>query len=72
MTEADLGAACAGGRPGCHLRDAGFAGLQNARVIGSWKLVPGLPGKAWEARECGACWRLCRQPLMGQGMMAGE
>jgi hypothetical protein len=41
-----------GSRP-CHYQhDAGFAGMQSLRVMGSWRHLPKFQRKAWEFRQC--------------------
>lgn len=40
-----LGIACAGSRPQHHSCDAGFAGIQNETVVGTWRLPSELQMK---------------------------
>jgi hypothetical protein len=40
------------GRSWHHSYDDGFAGMQNVRVLGSWKFPPRCQKKTWKVRQC--------------------
>lgn len=57
MLQGGLAAAEAGSRPWHHPGDAGFIGMHNARVTGSWRLLPRFQKKPEKP---------CSVPLRGQ------
>jgi hypothetical protein len=51
--QGSLATAQTGSKPWHCPHDTGFAGMQNARITGSWRLPPEFQRKAWQSRECG-------------------
>jgi hypothetical protein len=48
----DLATAPVGGRPWCHPWDAGFAFVQNEKVMRSWEFPQRFQRQTSEARQC--------------------
>lgn len=51
MAQEDLITARAASQPWCDPHDAGFTGMQNAGVVGSWSLPFRFQRKSWEAQK---------------------